>query len=73
MWGFTKDVDSQQIGSVSPPPGSGWAPLACGRGGGGVPIPTRGHTLWYFIMYIVYMHFVVLTVPYTAFVFDGFF
>ncbi len=21
--------------------------LACGRGGGGIPIPTRGHTLWY--------------------------
>jgi hypothetical protein len=26
--------------------------LACGRGVGGVPIPTRGHTLWYSI-YII--------------------
>jgi hypothetical protein len=23
--------------------------LACGRGGGGVPIPTWGHTLWYVV------------------------
>ncbi len=29
--------------------------LACGRAGGGVPIPTRGHTLWYLN---IYMYFV---------------
>ncbi len=35
--------------SVSPPPfGSGGrGTLAGERGGGSVPIPTRGHTLWY--------------------------
>jgi hypothetical protein len=46
-----------------------WIHVDCGRGGGGVPIPTRGHTLWYFKN----MHFVIPTVPKTAFVFDGFF
>jgi hypothetical protein len=32
---------------VCPPPfGGGEGTLACGRGVGGVPIPTKGHTLW---------------------------
>ncbi len=34
---------------VCPPFGSGRGTLACGRGSGGVPIPTSGHTLWYSI------------------------
>jgi hypothetical protein len=35
--------------SVPPPFGSGGRDtLACGRGGGGLPIRTRGQTLWYF-------------------------
>jgi hypothetical protein len=36
-------------GSVSSPFGSGGGggTFACGRGGGGVPIRTRGQTLWY--------------------------
>jgi hypothetical protein len=35
--------------SVPPPPlwFVGGYTLACGRGGGGVPIPTSGQTLWY--------------------------
>jgi hypothetical protein len=34
-------------GERAPPPGSGdRGTLACGRGGGGVSIPTRGQTLW---------------------------
>jgi hypothetical protein len=38
-------------------PGGGYT-LACRREGGGVPIPTRGHTLWYSIG-IYCMYFVV--------------
>ncbi len=37
---------------VYPQPGfgsRGGGTLACGRGGGRVPIPTNGHTLWYSI------------------------
>ncbi len=30
----------------------GGSTLACERGGGGVPIPTRGHKLWYCTVYI---------------------
>jgi hypothetical protein len=39
-------------------PGGGGGTFPCGRGGGGVPILTRGHTctLWYSI-YCMYMNF----------------
>jgi hypothetical protein len=35
-------------GECAPPPlwSGGEGTLACGRGVGGIPIPTRGHTLW---------------------------
>jgi hypothetical protein len=33
--------------------------LACGRGNGGVPIPTMRHTVQCIKMYILYMYFVV--------------
>ncbi len=42
---------------MSPPPfGSGAGTLVCGRGSGGVSIPTRGHRLWYSIYckYVIY-------------------
>ena len=34
----------------------GGSTLACGRGGGGVPIPTRGDTLWYYITICTFLH-----------------
>ncbi len=35
-------------GECAPPPGSGGRSTHAGESGGGrVPIPTRGHTLWY--------------------------
>jgi len=38
--------------SLPPPPfGSGEGTLTRGRGVGGVPIPTRGHTLWYRVLF----------------------
>ena len=41
-----------------PPPVPGGGSLASGRGGRGVPIPTRGHTLWYSVYTVQYMYFV---------------
>jgi hypothetical protein len=45
---------SSELALLSPHPltrrrvgGGGGGTLACGGGSGGVPIPTRGHTLWY--------------------------
>ncbi len=37
-----------------PPPGSGGRDTLAGeRGGGRVPIPTRGHSLWYSLLYVL--------------------
>jgi hypothetical protein len=52
-----------ELGSPPPPHPQASVPpplwfrgiLACGRAGGGVPIPTRGYTLWYLN---IYMYFV---------------
>ncbi len=54
----------QPQASVPPPslvPGKGAYTLAGERGGGRVPIPTRGHTLWYSLYIRTY--FVVKSLP----------
>ncbi len=56
-------------GECAPPPlvpeGVGAHSLA-EEGGGGVPILTRGHTLWYSIQYTVYVYFVSQVVQMTT-------
>jgi hypothetical protein len=46
-------------GECAPPPprfgsggGGGEGTLVCGRGGGGLPIPTKGHTLCYSLYFV---------------------
>jgi hypothetical protein len=68
---------------VCPPPfgpvEGGEFTLACGRGNGGVPIPTRGHTLWcstYMYIHknfvlspyssIMYLRLYILSLPFSA-------
>jgi hypothetical protein len=62
----SRNYDSPNLspaGECAPPPffGSGGRDILAGeRGGGRVPIPTRGHTLWYSIYTRVYVQYFVV-------------
>ncbi len=51
----TPPTPSQQASAPSPLGSGGRGTLAGERGGGRVPIPARGHTLWYSICICVYV------------------